>query len=565
MERRVIFAIVLMLIVAVLPSILFPPKRPVRPAPGPPPEDTGTAARRPTPPPAARPSRPVLGGPTAGPMPAETVWVTTPLYRLGFSTLGAQLIAVELMGYKSFVPGDGGRPAQLVHPGRGLLGSELIVGEDTVSLATVTFTPSVRSLKVSGDSATLRFTATGRAARAELAYVFSAREYRFRVRGAVEGLGPAGAVLRVSLGDGLRSVEADPPTDYREYAIVTKAAKTEKRGFGDLKPGQRQVLDGPFEWVGVKSKYFLVAALAFDEHQLFAGALADGEARDSMPEASLFFGTKLTPVADRAAVAFTLPLPSAGRFGYSVYAGPLEHQRLAALGHDLDDANPYGGFLRPLIQPVAVLVMNVLVWMHEQLNIAYGWVLIIFGVLVRVLLWPLNQKALESSIRMQAIAPLIKQLQERYKNEPERLQRETMRLYKEHHVNPLGGCLPMLVPIPVLFALFFVFQNTIELRGTPFLWLPDLSRADPYYILPLVLGLSMFAGSKVSQVGVPPNPQTTTMLYFMPAFMTLLFLRFASGLNLYYAVQNIVSLPQQYSIAVRRLKEQGRPKPSGGT
>src|SRR5260370_39302083 len=123
-----------MLIVAVLPSILFPPKRPVRPAPGPPPEDTGTAARRPTPPPAARPSRPVLGGPTAGPMPAETAWVTTPLYRLGFSTLGAQLIAVELLRYKSLVAGDGGRPAQLVHPGRGLLGSEPIVGGAPVSL-----------------------------------------------------------------------------------------------------------------------------------------------------------------------------------------------------------------------------------------------------------------------------------------------------------------------------------------------------------------------------------------------------------------------------------------------
>ena len=554
-----------MLIVAVLPSILFPPKRPVRPASGPPPEDTGRQARTPPPPAAARPSGRVLGGPPAAATPAETVWVTTPLYRLGFSTLGAQLIAVELAGYKSFVPGDGGRPAELVPPGRGLLGSELIVGGDTVSLATVAFTPSAPTLRVSGDSATLRFTAAGRGARAELDYVFSAREYRFRVRGAVEGLGPAGAVLRVSLGDGLRSVEADPATDYREYAVVTKAAKTEKRAFAALKPGQRDVLDGPFEWVGVKSKYFLVAALAFEEHQLFAGALADGEARDSVPEASMFFGTKLAAVADRAAVAFTLPVPSAGRFGYSVYAGPLEHGRLAALGHDLDDANPYGGFLRPLIQPVAVLVTNVLVWMHQQLNLAYGWVLIVFGVLVRILLWPLNQKALESSIRMQAIAPQIKQLQERHKNEPERLQRETMRLYRENHVNPLGGCLPMLVPIPVLFALFFVFQNTIELRGTPFLWLPDLSRADPYYILPLFLGLSMFAGSKVSQIGVPPNPQTTTMLYFMPAFLTLLFLRFASGLNLYYAVQNLVSLPQQYSIAMRRLREQGRPKPSGGT
>src|SRR5438874_8962860 len=99
---------------------------------------------------------------------------------------------------------------------------------------------------------------------------------------------------------------------------------------------------------------------------------------------------------------------------------------------------------------------------HDQLRLAYGWVLIIFGILVRLLLWPLNQRAMESSIRMQAVAPLLKQIQDRYKNEPERLQREMMKLYKEHNVNPFGGCLPMLLPMPVLFALFFVFANTIE-------------------------------------------------------------------------------------------------------
>jgi len=116
----------------------------------------------------------------------------------------------------------------------------------------------------------------------------------------------------------------------------------------------------------------------------------------------------------------------------------------------------------------------------------------------------------------------------------------------------------MLLPMPVLFALFFVFANTIEFRGVPFLWLPDLSRADPYYIIPIVMGLSMFVLSKVGQIGMPPNPQTKMMLYFMPAFMTLLFLNFASGLNLYYAVSNIFSIPQQYLIAQRRLREQGK-------
>ena len=116
---------------------------------------------------------------------------------------------------------------------------------------------------------------------------------------------------------------------------------------------------------------------------------------------------------------------------------------------------------------------------------------------------------------------------------------------------------PMLLPLPVLFALFFVFANTIEFRGVPFLWLPDLSRPDPLYVIPLVMGLSMFGLSKVGQVGMEPNPQMKMMLYVMPVMMTFLFLNFASGLNLYYAVSNIASIPQQWMLARERVKRGG--------
>jgi YidC/Oxa1 family membrane protein insertase len=167
---------------------------------------------------------------------------------------------------------------------------------------------------------------------------------------------------------------------------------------------------------------------------------------------------------------------------------------------------------------------------------------------------------------MQAIQPEIKAVQDRYKQDPQRLQQEMMKLYKEHQVNPLGACLPMLLPMPVLFALFFVFRETIEFRGVPFLWLPDLSRADPLYIVPIVMGLSMFGVSKLGQLGIPPTPQTKMMVYFMPIMFTVLFMRFSSGLNLYYAVSNIASLPQQWMIARERMARAGKlqkkkPKP----
>jgi len=545
-----------MLIVAVLPSILFPPKKPPRRTAGRPDSTARLAPAAPES--AATPAQPFVSPtirPSAG-APAETVWVSSPLYRLGFTTRGGALVRAELLNYRSFAKADSGGPVQLVRDGVPLLAYRRTGGGgDTTLMSDWSLTPSATRVQVGSEGATLTFTGARDGARFALEYRFLPAEYRFVVRGRMEGFGPAGATLLLGLGDGLRSVEADSMDDFRHYAVVTKATKTQRTDFGSVKPGERKILDGPFEWAGIKSKYFFTAALAVEENQpRFGATIVEGGPRTV--SASSLFGR--SAVATRAAVAVTLPVPPAGAFDYEVYVGPLEYRRLSQLGHDLDDANPYGGFLQPIIQPVSVLVVNILIWMHDQLKLAYGWVLIIFGILVRLLLWPLNQRAMESSIRMQAVAPLLKQIQERYKNEPERLQREMMKLYKEHNVNPFGGCLPMLLPMPVLFALFFVFANTIEFRGVAFLWLPDLSRPDPYYIIPIVMGLSMFVLSKVGQIGMPPNPQTKMMLYFMPAFLTLLFLNFASGLNLYYAVSNIFSIPQQYLIARRRLRDQGK-------
>ncbi len=238
----------------------------------------------------------------------------------------------------------------------------------------------------------------------------------------------------------------------------------------------------------------------------------------------------------------------------------MEYDRLGRLGRGFDDVNPYGwpGF-RTIIRPVAVGVRWLLVWMHEHLHLAYGLVLVCFGIMVRILLWPLNQKAMRANMQLQAVQPLMKDIQERHKADPQKMQQEMFKLYKEYNVNPLGGCWPMLLPMPVLFALFFVFQNTIELRGASFLWLPDLSRPDPLYIIPVIMGASMWGLSKVGQVGMEPNPQMKMMLYIMPVMMTFLFLNFASGLNLYYAVSNIASIPQQWMLMRERLKRNAAP------
>lgn len=552
-QRRVILAVLLMLIVAVLPGILSKPTPVDRRMGGP----ADSAVRTTAPPPAVR--LPPAETPSAQPairpstqLAAETTWLASPVYRYGFSTLGAQLVAAELVQYRSFAPGDSARVVNLIPDHAPLLGSRLVVGADTVALSDLAFVPTRH-----GDS--LSFTAPLGGGSVSLTYGFSAADYHFSVAGHIEGLGGTGGVLLVDLGHGLRSVEAEPEADYREYAVVTKADKTQKRTFASLDPGERLVLDGPFEWVAVKSKYFFAAVLAPEQKaRPFAGAIAVGQPRDSVSGAGLF-GTHRSLIATRTSVTTTIAVPPTGEFRYQVYVGPFEHRRLAQLGHGLDDANPYGwSIFRPIIHPVSVVVVHILFWMHERLHLGYGWVLVFFGVLVRLLLWPLQQRAMESQMRMQAVQPLMQDIQKRYKSEPEKLQREMLRLYKEHKINPLGGCLPMLLPMPVLLALFFVFSNTIEFRGVPFLWLPDLSRHDPLYIVPVLMGLSMFAVSKLGQRGLPPNPQMKMMLYMMPVMLTFVFLRLASGLNLYYAVQNLISLPQQWLISQRRMATQGR-------
>jgi YidC/Oxa1 family membrane protein insertase len=551
MEKRLILAVLLMIAVAVLPSLLFPPTPPA----GGPTDTTTVPADRarvgpepvpevPAPPPERVPV--VRGAPDDLPpeREAETVTISSALYRYQVSTGGGRLEEAWLLDYESLAPTDSGS-LQLVRDDAPLLDHALVMGADTLYFAGHAFTPSRTQVQVGDRDEEVTLDGDLGGLRVLLTYRFSPDAYRFQVRGQIEGLPATGAVLTVGLGAGLRSGESDTSGDHRSYAVVTKARSTSSVGFGKVQPAEVDTLAGPFTWFATKSKYFVAAALANHEGAVpFGGVLVAGGVRDGK-------------VASRLDAVATLPVSQQGTFGYDVYVGPQEHRRLRSVGDDFEDVNPYGWFLRPVIRPIAGVVVNILVWLHERLNLAYGWVLILFGLGIRVLLWPLNHKAMESSSRMQAVAPLMKELQERHKGDQQRLQQEMMRLYKEHNVNPLGGCLPMLLPMPILFALFFVFNNTIEFRGVPFLWLPDLSRPDPIYIIPILMGLSMFALMKLGQRGTPPTPQTKMMVYFMPGMMTVLFLKFSSGLNLYYAATNIFSLPQQWLIARQRAARQG--------
>jgi YidC/Oxa1 family membrane protein insertase len=552
MDRRTVWAILLMMVIAIVPAIFI--KRPASP-----PTAADSTARdslgrdslapAPTPRPAEANAPSVAPTPDSGTSqaPPRTVTATSPLYSYGVSTTGARLTSARLRHYRSLDPQQPSDIAELLPRDSRLLAMTLVAGRDTVPLESVAFTPSAESLAVA-QSSTLRLTGSRGPIRVELSYTFLPDDYRIEVQGRVAGIGPNGATLLVGMGPTLANTEANVEENHRALAVVTRQNDAERTDLSGLTPGQPKTISGPLDWVALKSKYFVTGILDYDS----TGGRISGASVTARPT------TEKRPT--EADVRLSIPLRPSGEFAYTAYVGPMEYNRLGHLGRGFDDVNPYGWpGLRTLIRPVAVGVRWLLVWMHQHLNLAYGLVLVFFGILVRVLLWPLNQKAMRANMQLQAVQPLMKDIQERYKNDPQKMQQEMFKLYKEYNVNPLGGCWPMLLPMPVLFALFFVFQNTIELRGASFLWLPDLSRPDPLYVIPVIMGLSMYGLSRVGQIGMEPNPQMKMMLYVMPVMMTFLFLNFASGLNLYYAVSNIASIPQQWLLARERVKRGAKP------
>lgn len=547
-DRRLLLALALIMLIAVVPQFLMKKPAP-RSAASPAAQDSlATAA------PATAPvmmATPQVGHDTShATVPAvreDTVVIRSGLYRYGVSTRGGRVVSSRFLHYVSLAVTDHRDTLELLAPGNGLLASTLISGTDTLHLDQIAFTPSADSLNATTAPATLTLHGQSGAYTVDLTYVFAPLDYHITATGHVTGIGPTGGTLLISLGDGFGQTEADPKDNAAQSGVVTKLEKTSLTRFGQLKPRVLTPMSGPFEWVAVKSKYFVAGLFAFDSS---AGQPVKGNIGGVLA----FAADTVHPVTHAQVVA-SLGVPAEGSFGWSLYLGPMEYDRLHRMGRDFDDVNPYGwSWLRPVIRPIAVVIRTIFVWMHTALGLGYGLVIVVFGLLVRILLWPLSRIAMRSMARMQAVQPQIAALQERHKDNPQLLQQETFKLYKEHKVNPFGGCWPMLLPYPLLVAVFFVLAYTIEVRGQTFLWLPDLARADPLYIIPVLMAASMFAVSKIGQMGLPPNPQTKMMTWLMPVMMLVFFSRFASGLNLYYTIQNLASIPQQWLVVKERMK-----------
>jgi YidC/Oxa1 family membrane protein insertase len=287
-------------------------------------------------------------------------------------------------------------------------------------------------------------------------------------------------------------------------------------------------------WVALEDDYFIAALIAQP-----GGALSRGRARDGAEAGLVFRGIQLA-----AGQTWT--------GGGELYVGPKEWDRLRALGVGLEaaQARNYGNFAWVLFPmwwfcvPLLWLMNFFGTWLPGQ---NYGVAIILLTVLVKVAFYPLSVKQMRSMKQMQALQPQINALRSKYRSDPQRFQKEQMEIFRKHGANPMGGCLPMVVQIPIFYALYLTLQYSVELQGAPFmLWISDLSKKDPYYVLPILMGISMLVQQKMTPtVG---DPRQAQIMLIMPVVFTFMFLEFPTGLVLYWLVNNVLSIGQQYLI-----------------
>ncbi len=542
MDKRLPLAAALIIVVLFGVPLLFPhPPVPPRPANA----DSVSHVTTPAPDVAAPHTVPVAPAPVAHATALPTARPDTIVERSAvtttwFSSIGAAPLAVQIDSFTA-LNGKGGK-VMLKHGQEPLLRFRVITPTDTIALDRMAFT-ATKTAGANGASV-LSFTGSNGKEQATIRYNFVTDNYLSTISFDVTGAASP-AFLLVDMPGGFDTQEADTVGDLRALAYSVKPVTQSARGtpFTKLDSGEKKLEPGPLTWVVAKNKYFLVGLLQPVGGKPFAEAHLEG-------------GARTRKQATNASATAVMALDS-GHATFQMYAGPQSWKRLRAIGREFETVNPYGGWLQPVVQPFSTIVMATLLWMKKTLNFSYGWVLVIFGISVRLLMWPLNQGAMRTSIKMQRIQPELTEAQKKYKSDPAKQQAEIMRVYKEHGMSPFSafsGCLPMLIPMPVFFALFFVFQNTIEFRNVPFLWMHDISLHDPYYILPILMGLSMLLVSWIGMRNSPPNPQAKMMMYLMPGMFVLFLFNTAAGLSIYYLTQNIASLPQQWLIANERAK-----------
>jgi len=358
-------------------------------------------------------------------------------------------------------------------------------------------------------------------------YSFSDENYSFNLSAKIL---KGGAALegRFLLGQDIGPIEDHLVGRKTELeATYFQNGKVERESVPDEEEGAVAV-SGNIQWIGLDMHYFTAIAIPEKPLSFF-------EIRGFSIEATGLDGNDI----NRNLLSIKYPFD--GSFGCLVYMGPKKQDRLKAFpGYDLSGVIDYGMF-----SVISLPLLYALRWIQQYVN-NYGFSIVLLTFLLSILLLPLRLKQMASMKKMQVVQPKVKVIQEKYKKykktDPKRseMNKEVMALYKENKVNPMGGCLPLLVQMPLLFAFYSLLANSIELRQAPFIfWIHDLAAKDPYYVLPVVMGITMFLSQKITPMAATADNSQAKMMQYLPIVFTFMFLTVSSGLNLYFLCSNI--------------------------
>ncbi len=558
MEKRTILAFALSFIILLLWSVLYAPRGDRTP----PPDETARTVedRRPRVEPASPEGEPQVKPDPGLPTPAaeevtpapppsqiieREIRVDTPLYSAVWSNAGGMIQSFKLKSFRQ-TSREGSPPVDLVNldpDDDGLLGFYFNF-EGSEHARPFLYEFSDNSIRVTPDSGAKTLVMTGRGQDGlvmEQSYRFHPDRYLIDVETRIVNRGHT--PLQGAIAARLKNL---PPKDRQSYYGFHGIALLLNGELNEIKPkkmkDEDKRLSGNIGWMAYEDDYFMVSVVPetpnegrFRGRQLSSGAF---EAHYLTPNVRLGHQEQVSA-------------------GFSLYLGPRDLSILSTIGKDLEKAVSFGW-----TDIIAKPLLHALQFFYKYVH-NYGFAILILTVLIKILFWPLTHKSYKSMKEMQKIQPIMAKIRTKYKDNKEQMNREMMQLYKTYKVNPLGGCLPMVIQIPVFFALFRVLSSSIELRHAPFmLWINDLSAPDRLFnfpfqipfmappsgipVLTILMGASMFLQQKMSPA--PGDPTQAKIMMFLPIIFTFIFINFPSGLVLYWLTNNILSIGQQYRI-----------------
>ena len=485
---------------------------------------------------AGAPAVAAVGAPGAGGSSGEQVVVTTDLVRATFDSNGATLVRLELLAYE-----DAQDPTRKVvlldqSPKRLYLAqSGLITTQPGVQLANhltpMVAQPGPRTLEAGANELVLRFeSAAANGSKLVKTFTFKRGQYPVAVRHELINQGTTPLVPQLYL---QLARDGTPPEGESSFyftftgpAVYTDVNKFQKIDFKDIAKGaashDKSADNG---WIAMVQHYFASAWLVPTPGPREFSTVKVGDA---------YFVRMVLPLGEVA--------PGAAKVHDAVlFAGPQEENKLAALAPGLELVKDYGWF---------TVLSKPLFWLLDKLHSVlgnWGWAIVALVVLLKIAFYWLNASAYRSMGKMKAVAPRVTELRERYKDKPQQMQQEMMRIYKEEKVNPLGGCLPIFVQMPFFIALYWVLLSSVEMRNAPWIgWITDLAAKDPWFILPVLMTLSSLF--QVWLNPAPPDPVQAKMMWIMPLAFGFMFFFFPAGLVLYWLTNNILSIAQQWFI-----------------